>query len=175
MHDFLKHSMACGIICRILASYKSRQQTEQLFVSGLLHDLGRVLLYILFPEDSLVILDNCSQSEKLLFNEESDYLGCNHTHIVQHLIQQWKLPQTLENNIFYHHNPSEAKDPVPAAIVHVADIITNAVGLGSSGERFVPPLDNAAWENLDLSVNVFEDVIGQAIHQLHSLEFIMQD
>lgn len=175
MYDFLKHSMACGIIARILASYKYQLQTEQLFVSGLLHDLGRVLLYILFPEDSLTILSNCSQSAKLLYNEETDYWGCNHTHIVQYLIQQWKLPTGLEHNVFYHHNPSEAKNPIPAGIVHIADLMTNAVGLGSSGEQFVPTLDHAAWEALELSVGVFEDVIGQAIHQLHSIETIMQD
>ena len=175
MYSFLRHSIACGIIARILAAHKNLQHTEQLFVSGLLHDLGRVLLYIYFPEDSLRIMNNSLKSDKLLYEEENDYLGCNHTHIVQYLMQQWKLPLALENNVFNHHNPSEAQNPVPATIVHLADILVNALGLGSSGERFVPPLDNAAWEELDISTSCFQVVIKQAEHQFYSLETILHE
>ena len=175
MYSFLRHSIACGIIARILAAHKNLQHTEQLFVSGLLHDLGRVLLYIYFPDDSLRIMNNSLKSDKLLYEEEDDYLGCNHTHIVQYLMQQWKLPLALENNVFHHHNPSEAQNPVPATIVHLADILVNALGLGSSGERFVPPLDNAAWEELDVSTSSFQVVIKQAEHQFYSLETILHE
>ncbi|UCG08827.1 MAG: HDOD domain-containing protein [Desulfobacterales bacterium] len=174
MYSFLRHSIACGIVSRILAAHKNLPHTEQLFVSGLLHDLGRVLLYIYSPDDSLRILHNSRKSEKLLFEEENEYLGCNHTHIVQYLMQHWKLPIILENNVFYHHNPIEAQNPVPATIVHLADIMVNALGMGSSGERFVPPLNYGAWEDLDLSTSCFELVVKQAIHQFNSLETILQ-
>ncbi|MBW2408521.1 MAG: HDOD domain-containing protein [Deltaproteobacteria bacterium] len=175
MYSFLRHSIACGIIARILAAHKNLQHTEQLFISGLLHDLGRVLLYIYFPDDSVHLLGNCYQSNKLLYEEEDDYLGCNHTDIVQYLMQHWKLPLALEKNVFHHHHPSEAQNPIPATIVHIADIMVNALGMGSSGERFVPPLDNAAWEELDLSTSCFEVVIKQATHQFYSLESILHE
>ena len=175
MYSFLRHSIACGIIARILAAHKNLQHTEQLFVSGLLHDLGRVLLYIYFPDDSLRILHNCKESERLLYEEEDAYLGCNHTHIVQYLLQHWKLPLVLENNVFHHHNPSEAQNKIPATIVHLADIMVNALGMGSSGERFVPPLDNQAWEDLNISTSCFKIVVKQAKHQFYSLETILHE
>jgi len=175
MYAFLRHSMACSIIARILAAHKNLPQTEQLFVSGLLHDLGRVLLYIYFPEDSLNILSYSRESDKLLYEVENEYLGCNHTHFAKHLMQDWKLPFILENNVFYHHNPSAAQHPIPATIVHLADIIANGLGMGSSGERFVPPLDYKAWEDLGLAINVFEVTVKQAIHQVNSLETTILD
>lgn len=175
MYSFLRHSIACGIISRILAAHKNMQNTEQLFVSGLLHDLGRVILYIYFPEDSLRIISNCQETEKLLYEEEDEYLGCNHTHIVQYLMQHWKLPLVLENIVLNHHSPSAAPNSVSATIVHLADIMVNALGLGSSGERFVPPLDNAAWEDLDIPTSCFDMAIKQALHQFDSLETILHD
>jgi HD-like signal output (HDOD) protein len=175
MYDFLRHSIGCGIIARILAAHKNLPQTEQLFVSGLLHDLGRVLLYIYFPEDSLNIFDNCRKSNRLLYQEEKEYLGCDHTHIVKHLMQHWKLPMILESNVFCHHDPSQAQHPVPATIVHLADIMVNGLGMGTSGEMFVPPLDCHAWEDLNLSINCFEIAVKQAVHQFYSLDAIMQD
>jgi HD-like signal output (HDOD) protein len=170
MHTFIRHSIACSIIARTLASHKNLPQTEQLFVSGLLHDLGRVLLYIYFPEDSLNILSYSRESAKLLYEVENKYLNCNHTHFAKHLMQQWKLPLILVNNVFYHHNPSAAQHPIPATIVHLADIIANGLGMGSSGERFVPPLDYKAWEDLGLAINVLEVTVKQSIHQFNSLE-----
>ena len=174
MHSFLRHSLACGIISRILAAHKGIPQTEQLFVSGLLHDLGRLILYSYFPEESLNILSRARSTNMLLYLQENDSLGCNHTHIVKQLLQQWKLPMVLENNVFFHHDPCEAPQPVPAILVHLADIMTNGLGIGTSGERFVPPLDNKAWDSLGLSPSCFDIVVKQATHQFFALESILE-
>jgi HD-like signal output (HDOD) protein len=173
MYSFLRHSLACGIISRILAAHKSIPQTEQMFVSGLLHDLGRLILYSNFPEESRNILSRARLSDRLLYQQENDCLGCNHTHLVRQLLQQWKLPMVLENNVFYHHSPSEAQQPIPATLVHLADVITNSLGIGTSGERYVPPLDNAAWEALGLSPTCFDVAIKQATHQFFALESML--
>ena len=50
MPSFLRHSLACGIIGRILAAHKNFQHTERLFVAGLLHDIGRLVGFTdIFP------------------------------------------------------------------------------------------------------------------------------
>ena len=174
MYSFLKHSLACGILSRILAAQKNFGQTEQLFVSGLLHDLGRLILYLYFTEESRNILSRARNGNKLLYKEEHDYLGCDHAQVGKQLMEQWKLPLILENNVLHHHNPSEAQQPIPATIVHLADIIVNSLGIGSSGEKFVPPLDTDAWENLDLPLSGFDTAIGQTTHQFFALESILQ-
>ena len=175
MFQFLKHSFACGIIARMLATQKGIPHTEQFFVSGLLHDLGRLILYSNFPEDSFNIIHLSRTTNKLLFEVESDCLGCNHSHVARFLIKQWNLPISLENNVFYHHNPSEAPHLVSATLVHLADIITNGLGIGTSGERFVSPLDIKAWEGLGLKPTCFDIVIKQATHQFFALESMLEN
>jgi HD-like signal output (HDOD) protein len=175
MFSFLKHSVACGIISRILATHKGISQTEQFFVSGLLHDIGRLIIFCNYPEDSRNILNLSRITNNLLYEVESNYFGCNHSYVGKHLIQRWKLPLSLENNIFYHHNPSESQKPVPATLVHLADIITNGLGIGTSGERFVPPLDTEAWEALGLSPSCFDIVVRQATHQFFALESMLEN
>ena len=174
MYSFWKHSLACGILSRVLAAHLNSNQTEQLFVSGMLHDLGRLILYIHFPKESLKIITRSRNHSSLLLDEETDYLGCDHTEVGKGFMQRWKLPLVLENTVCYHHYPSQAQQPVPAAIVHLADIIVNSLGIGSSGERYVPPLDSAAWEELELPVSSFEKIIGQATHQFKALEAVLQ-
>lgn len=173
MHSFLKHSLACGILSRILAAHKNMPQTEQMFVSGLLHDLGRLMLYSYFPDDSRNILARSRNCQTLLHHEEKEYLGCDHALVAKQLMKQWALPAILENDIVFHHNPSEARQSDSASIVHLADIIVNSLGIGSSGEKFVPPLDYDAWENLELSPSSFETVVKQAVHQFQGMESIL--
>jgi HD-like signal output (HDOD) protein len=174
MRSFLKHSIACGIISRILAAKKNISQTEQMFVSGLLHDVGRLIIYQYFPSEAKTLLGLAATSENLLYQQEKSFLGGSHMTIGKYLLKEWKLPLELENNIFFHHNPSAADDPVQAAIIHLADILVNALRFGSSGERFVPSFDDKAWDNLDMSPGSFETIIQHATHQLVSLESFFQ-
>ena len=173
MHSFIGHSLLCGLLSRVFAAHKNVPQTEQLFVSGLLHDLGRLILYIYFPDESRNVLARSRNCNKLLHEEEKEYLGCDHAQLGVQLMKQWNLPQILENNVLYHHSPSEAQQTVPATIIHLADIIANSLGIGSSGEKFIPSLDYNAWENFEISPSSFETIIGQATHQFHALESIL--
>ncbi|MBN1276957.1 MAG: HDOD domain-containing protein [Deltaproteobacteria bacterium] len=174
MYAFVKHSVACGIVSRILAAYMNLQLTEQFFVSGLLHDVGKLILYKYFPVEAKNILRRAIELHNLFFREEMKTMGCNHTHISRFLWEKWKLPPSLADNIIHHHNPSDADNPFHAGIVHLADIMVNGLGIGSSGERYVPPLDNQTWESLGLSPNSFEVIIQQANHQLFVLEAFLQ-
>ncbi len=175
MNDFFKHSLACGILSRILAAHLNVQHTEQLFVSGLLHDIGRVIIYKYFPDQAKSLLTETRSSSNLLFNMESEFLGCRHTHIGRDLFRKWKLPYSLENCTYYHHTPSRSKDPLKAVVVHLADICAHALGLGTSGERFVPPLDAAACNALNIVPSTIKNVIKQGLHQLSFLESVFQE
>ena len=170
MNAFIKHSLACGILSRVMAAHKNIQQTEQLFISGLLHDIGRLIIYKYFPDRAGVILSRSCAEGRPLLEVEKDILGWNHARIGKYLLEKWKLPLSLESNVFYHHQPMRAKDPVKATIVHMADIMANSLGLGSSGERNIPCFDEKAWEHFGLPPASFKGIIQQALHQFTPLE-----
>ena len=52
MRSFWQHSISCGIASRILSSYHREANIEHFFVAGLLHDLGRLILYIKIPDQT---------------------------------------------------------------------------------------------------------------------------
>lgn len=175
MHSFLKHSFTCGLISRIIAASLDIRQTEQLFVSGLLHDIGRVIIYTHYPEQGKSILSHCISTKDLLYKEEIKYLGCTHSDVAGYLLHLWNFPSIITNSVSNHHNPRRAHNQIFATIVHLSDIIVNALGIGSSGERYVPPLHYESWEKLDLSPSSFEVIIRQAVHQLSVLEPFLKD
>lgn len=175
MRFFLQHSLACGIVSRMLAAQKTMRQTEQMFTAGLLHDLGRLILFIYFPDEALGILRHSLEKGICLHTAEKKLLGCDHAQIGKYLLNRWRLPLILENTVCFHHDPVDSPDPVPAGIVHVADILVNALGIGTSGERLVPPLSAKAWEALDLPPSCIEILVKQTVNQLQGMEFLFQD
>ncbi len=172
---FFKHSLACGILSRILAAHLNFSQTEQLFVSGLLHDIGRVIVFKYFPKEATTMLADARSSGRRLYDIEFDTLRCRHTHVGRDLFRKWKLPYSLENGIYYHHTPSRAQEVNRTAVIHLADICVHGLGLGASGERVVPPLDDAAIETLHLAPGSLKTVIAQTLHQVEYLENAFQE
>jgi HD-like signal output (HDOD) protein len=172
---FFKHCLACGTLSRIIAVHFNVQHTEQLFVSGLLHDIGRVIIFKYFPRHAQSLIHEAYASGDMLYNLEPGHLGCRHTHIGRDLLNKWKLPYSLENITYYHHMPSRAADPQRAGVVHLADICVHGLGLGTSGEPLIPPLDEKACEALKATPGILKSALRQGLHQLNVLETIFEE
>jgi len=166
VRDFWHHSIACGITCRILASYHQEPNVERFFVGGLLHDIGRLLIYRRSAAQAREALQRCAESGELLHTVERETLGYDHAEAGGLLLGHWRLPKSLEEAVRFHHAPSLSRQyPLESGMTHVADLIANALQTGSSGEHLVPVLDSKAWEGLDLSISILPPVIQQMEQQ----------
>ena len=63
--------------------------------------------------------------------------------------------------------------PVEAATTHVADIVTGAMYTDGNGERFVPPLQEKAWDLLGLDVDIITSLVEEVSVQLSSVSHAM--
>ncbi len=162
MRSFWEHSIACGIISRIIASHKNNNTTERLFLAGLLHDIGRLTIFKYLPAQAKEALIIAKQTNGLLYEVEEQAMGFSHALMGGMLMKEWKLPVTLEDSARHHHAIEESQTPLEPAVVHLSDIITNALEIGTSGEQFVPPLDTKAWEEIGLSTAVLSATVKQA-------------
>lgn len=171
METFWKHCLACGLAARQLAHACRRPKPEKYFLVGLLHDLGRLVLYSRAPDDARAVFQHLATGSMLLREAEVHVLGFDHAQIGEALLRAWNYPPNLIHAVRYHHHPLSAGPyQLEASMVHVADVVVNAMGLGSSGERFVPPLQLKAWERLALPLSVLETTLEQVDEQIHEVE-----
>ncbi|HYC30769.1 MAG TPA: HDOD domain-containing protein, partial [Gemmatimonadales bacterium] len=134
MNGFWRHSVTCAVAARTIAVQRREPNAERFFVAGLLHDIGRPVIYQKLPAQSKEILLRCRSTGELMHRVEVDVFGFHHGQVGAALLERWKLPALLQEAVAWHHNPRLAtRYPIEAAAVHVADHIANAFQLGTSG------------------------------------------
>jgi putative nucleotidyltransferase with HDIG domain len=162
MEMFWKHSIACGLTARILATSQRESNLERFFVAGILHDIGRLVMFITIPELCREMIEISRRDDKLLYDLEREQLGFDHGDVGGTLLRRWKLPARIVEPVEFHHSCLQAGQyPREASILHLADVIAHALEFGSSGDVRVPRLDPQAWERLALSPNLLKSLITQ--------------
>ena len=162
MKSFWKHNIACGMIARIISSYHKNTTPERFFLAGLLHDVGRLVMLKSCSLETKEALLRARRTDSLLYKTEEEVMGFNHTLIGGLLLKEWNLPVVLETSVKHHHTPAASQIRLEHVVVHLSDIITNALAIGTSGEQFVPPLDTKAWEEIGLPAAILNSAISQA-------------
>ncbi|MEJ2565153.1 MAG: HDOD domain-containing protein [Gammaproteobacteria bacterium] len=173
MDSFWRHSLFCGIIARYLAKRCGILHPERLFVAGLLHDIGELVLFARAPERSRDLMLAAGGDENVLAHAERQEFGFSHADLGGLLATLWQLPETLVESITYHHTPFDAVcSKQQAAIVKLADILADRSELGALFESQPRQgasleIDNSLWRVTGLCAANFDEsqIIGDAGQQ----------
>ena len=160
MNSFWRHGVYTGLMGQAIAKRLRVLHPERLFVAGLLHDIGTLLINRRYPEIAEETIRASRGDEHLLRALEQQELGFDHAQLGGLMLTNWRLPPTIADAIGYHHAPQDAeRAPVDAAILHVADTIANFSGTGSFSEMVSPvgDFDRQALTALGLPVDFDAD------------------
>lgn len=168
MRRFWQHSISCGIFARLLGTHIDEVSTERLFVSGLLHDIGRLVIFRNLPEVSAYILYTSQKEKKPLAQVEFDVLGFDHAEVGSALMEKWKFPSHLVKNVRFHHTMQPVY--LESSVVAAADCMAVAFGTSVSSSNIVPDVSNAIWESMGISTSVIVNVVSQSGKQIQDVE-----
>lgn len=160
--DFWKHSIGCGCAAKVIAKALGITAVEELFIAGLLHDVGKIVVDQFLQPQFQAILDLVEKRDILIAAAEEEVLGVTHAEIGSWLFQRWNLSKALIESAASHHNPALASENArQAAIVHLADIVCRAMQIGSGGDRRIPPLSDYAWRTLGLPMTALDSILEE--------------
>lgn len=146
MNSFWRHSLGTAVACRVIGVESGHPDADKLFITGLLHDIGRLVMCLAEPILMRDLMQRASETGDLLVDLERDVLGFDHADVGFELLAGWGLPGSLTEPVACHHQPQRSRHyQREVAILHVADITAHALFFGSSGERLIPPLSSFAW------------------------------
>ncbi len=171
MNELWRHSLGVAITAHILGTKAGMKNPEEVFVGGLLHDIGKVVLYVKWPDVGQQITAATKNTPRSLMETERDLFDVTHADVGGWLATAWHLPTSLREPILHHHTPSAAQDAtLQTAIVHVADVLVKGLACGNPGDDLVPPLSRQAWDLVGLDAQSLTQCLAQATEEFQTID-----
>lgn len=167
MKGFWQHSLGTARVAGMLAERAGLAKPEEVAVAGLLHDIGKVVITQVSPDDAVAIDALVEETGGLRIDAEREILGVTHPEVGGWLAEKWLLPDRLTYPVIFHNDfDPDQRFADRTAAVHVADITCRARGFGFPGDLRVPTLDRRAWDLLGVSM----PDIAATLHELDGLD-----
>jgi putative nucleotidyltransferase with HDIG domain len=173
-----EHSLGTAVVARFIAKELGHSDLDGVSTAALLHDIGKVVIKVMFVEDYQKIQTMASSRNATLLEVEQEVLHTDHAEIGSWLALAWNLPQKLIEPIAFHHSVERAMEQkTVASIVHLSDVLVKGYGFGSSGDEYVSPIQQAAWEHLNLTDEIVDKLVNaleQELMEAKSFSFEVQ-
>ncbi|MEM7315942.1 MAG: HDOD domain-containing protein, partial [Planctomycetota bacterium] len=132
MGTFWRHSVLTATIARKLAKQSNVLHPERLFVAGLLHDIGYLVLFKKLAPAMQDLLLMAQGDEEALYQSERDTFGFSHADVAAELFSSWSLPESIVFMAANHHEPIRAGDAWrEVGLVALADRLAVRCGIGA--------------------------------------------
>jgi HD-like signal output (HDOD) protein len=162
---FWRHAVFAGVAARTLGAASrtlNRANGGDLYMCGLLHDIGKIILLEKQHDRYVAMLLEASRSQRPEIDIEQQRFGFTHADVGSVLAIKWFLPEDLTIAIRYHHAP--AKDPFHqslSSLIHVADHVTWGAGKPSTPGVRLPALDAGAYDRVGLDPSRAQELLPQ--------------
>ncbi|MEJ5169609.1 MAG: HDOD domain-containing protein [Fimbriimonadales bacterium] len=128
--EYWRHSLAVAVTARILGKLRMPAAAEELYVAGMMHDVGMLVLDR-FCSDEFDRAIQFARSQQIpLHMAERFAFGYDHCQVGAMLAAKWSLPTVVARAIEFHHNPkADTESQLATAIVCLADHLAHRAGL----------------------------------------------
>jgi putative nucleotidyltransferase with HDIG domain len=165
---FWSHSVAAASAASLIARRKnaSAKVLEEVFIGGLLHDIGKLFLDQYFPQQYAIAIKLAKAANISIWEAEKTALGVGHVLIGKRVAEKWNLPPSLSAMIALHHQTAYAKEYMEiVSIVHAADYMARRARLGNGGDNAEAVLAPEVQQWLNFSPELWETIENETIQK----------
>lgn len=128
---FWCHALGTALVSQHLGERLEVENSDKLYLAGLLHDIGLLANALLFKEEFQRVLEMAQASETPLCEVEAEVLGFTHCDSGRILADIWRLPPDISGVVEHHHHPCpDDPDAEMSSIVYLADLLCRLRDLG---------------------------------------------
>jgi putative nucleotidyltransferase with HDIG domain len=132
--EFWQHCIGTAILTREVAASTNAQTDDSVYVAGLVHDVGKIVMAWTFPDHFSEIHRQAAPGTRDLVEIENEILGIDHAELGALYLERHRLPELMSASARYHHQPEKAGQfPQVIAAVQIADLLLRSEKMGCSG------------------------------------------
>ncbi len=157
------HSIETAIWARALATRTTPSvDPEESYVSGLLHDLGKVFLSVTLKGEYVSVVSHARTEGIPLCQAERDRIGWDHADVGRRILEHWKIPLLYSSVTQHHHNPSQdfldgSYPQTLCRLVHLANRLSEGYRTGRAEDQDPTEIPDRLLKGLSLSREHLED------------------
>lgn len=127
--SFWEHSLGTAFFSELLAKNLNFPLNEDFYLAGLMHDLGKKMLYHCYPDLFEEIVFNQTNEGIPGYEAEKDLLGIDHTDIGVFFAYKWKFKETVLDAIGNHHSLAKSRSDEVTLVVYLANLFAKTADL----------------------------------------------
>jgi HD-like signal output (HDOD) protein/CheY-like chemotaxis protein len=173
--QFWEHSIACAVVASEIARVTGARDAEAAFISGLMHDVGRLVMAEQLGGLYLDVLSCARRLDVPLEHVEARVLGADHADVSERALRAWNFPPHLLTPIVLHHSSiGTIRSAAPGRVAEsarlsLANRVAHALMLGSSGNDVLYPTGDLC-DALSLGAENLNEIIAAAARQTADLK-----
>lgn len=171
--QFWRHSLVVAVCSQSLSrlAKASAEDQSNAYLGGLMHDIGVMVFAHLIPEKYSAFLSRASAFEESLASQEEKEFGIAHPELGAFFIRKrWPVDPEVVNEVRNHHCSLRGQ---ASKTVIAANMIINSEEIDNGTSVFVPPRDEDISEQLGLSAEDIDNVVGEAEETLSVLQKLL--
>lgn len=158
--EFWLHSLSTALIAEKLCIDCGYNRPELAFLSGLIHDLGKIPIDNNLQSVFMNLLEETADKVVAFFETEESLMGFTHASLAHYLATKWNFPPAVCLTILYHHDveriikTSRPVDRILQASVYVANILAKTVYMGHSCDEIIQEIPASLLRDLNITDGV---------------------
>ncbi|HPE80015.1 MAG: HDOD domain-containing protein [Sedimenticolaceae bacterium] len=153
---FWYRSVHCGFLAQAIAEGAGLRNTESMFVRGLLHDIGHLVLFTRYPLECRHALAHADEGLDARLYEEQQLIGVDAMQFAAELARVWQLPKSFVDSFEHLMRPEDVAGPLAReiAMLHIAVQFSNGVDSDLLIEDIVQKIRPPVWRIAELPPDV---------------------
>lgn len=191
--SFWNRSLATGVAAKLIMGQIKQSDPEEIFIAGMLQNVGEMILARSFPDDFERILGQAGEDEVRMLELERETFAADHAYIGAKVLQHWGLPASLVLPTAYHHSLDQFKGGKPelvqtAEVAYLASLLSGMFyaahpellhkAFCAEAKRLLN-LDDRIVEGIEkrvqLEINQTAKFFGRNLILEHSIEDLLQE
>lgn len=162
--DFWRMSIYTAVCARHLALTGSLPAPQRLFIAGLMHNIGNLIIAHQLPQVYVECVEAARATERPYHEMQRELLGFDYADVGAELLRQWNLPPALVQPVALHTqviaDVASADQPF-AAVMHIAATTARAAVWQSAESEPVPDYDATAVALTAITEETIEELMLQ--------------
>jgi HD-like signal output (HDOD) protein len=168
MLGFWKHAVGVAMAAETTARFVHYRTPADLFTCGLVHDMGKIAIYILDPDSFNKTLDHAKATGLSLHEAEENLEGARHSTVGRLLATKWRLPMTIQACAAHHHQRDAAlrgglssELNLVVDIVYLSNLFIHALHFGNSGHNKVLGVPKDVLDRMQLPPEKLKELLDE--------------